>query len=204
MVTIYLGETRFPAAPESLKVTGESGNQTEFANGLGEITLCRGSRQREVSFTGYFPGIGERDLFPFCKETPEIYGNLLEEYRNRRQPVRFSLSGGAYPCSFPVTVEKLSLRQEAGSEGLFYELELKEYRSFQQKTAIAGQASAPARADLREKQKTVVHTVVKGDTLWAIARRYLGDGSRYGEIARYNGIANPNLIYPGQEVTILL
>lgn len=41
------------------------------------------------------------------------------------------------------------------------------------------------------------HTVVRGDTLWAIASRYLGNPQRYPEIASLNGVKNPNLIYPG-------
>jgi len=40
--------------------------------------------------------------------------------------------------------------------------------------------------------------VVKGDTLWHIAKKYLGNGARYPEIAKLNNIKNPNLIYPGQ------
>lgn len=47
-----------------------------------------------------------------------------------------------------------------------------------------------------------VHVVAKGDTLWAIAKKYLGSGSRYMEIAKLNGIENPNLIYPGQKFKI--
>ena len=46
------------------------------------------------------------------------------------------------------------------------------------------------------------HTVVSGDTLWAIAEQYLGDGNRYTEIAQLNGIANPELINVGQVITI--
>ena len=42
----------------------------------------------------------------------------------------------------------------------------------------------------------------KGDSLWAIAARFLGSGSRYGEIAALNGISNANLIYPGQKLRI--
>lgn len=39
-------------------------------------------------------------------------------------------------------------------------------------------------------------------TLWGIAEQVWGDGSRFGELASYNGIANPNLIFPGQEIRI--
>ncbi|WP_059019046.1 LysM peptidoglycan-binding domain-containing protein [Mycobacterium sp. M26] len=46
------------------------------------------------------------------------------------------------------------------------------------------------------------YTVVAGDTLWAIAERFYGDGNRYPEIAAASGIANPDLINVGQVVTI--
>lgn len=44
------------------------------------------------------------------------------------------------------------------------------------------------------------HRVKKGDTLWAIARKYLGNGARYPEIVRLNKskIKNPHWIYPNQ------
>lgn len=45
----------------------------------------------------------------------------------------------------------------------------------------------------------VYYTVQKGDTLWGIAQKY---GTTYQEIARLSGIANPNLIYPGQRVRV--
>ena len=44
-----------------------------------------------------------------------------------------------------------------------------------------------------------------GDTLWAIAKKFLGNGSRYTEIYEANKAiigSNPNLIYPGQVFTI--
>ncbi|MEO6792460.1 MAG: LysM peptidoglycan-binding domain-containing protein [Mycobacterium sp.] len=46
------------------------------------------------------------------------------------------------------------------------------------------------------------YTVVSGDTLFAIAERFYGDGNKYPEIAKASGIANPDLIHPGQELTI--
>ena len=53
-----------------------------------------------------------------------------------------------------------------------------------------------------EEPKTVrIYTVVKGDSLWKIAEKELGDGRRYIEIYNLNKdkIKNPNLIYIGQE-----
>lgn len=50
--------------------------------------------------------------------------------------------------------------------------------------------------------EVVNYVVVRGDTLWAIASRYLGNGSKYTQIAQENNIRNPNLIYPGQVLRI--
>lgn len=46
------------------------------------------------------------------------------------------------------------------------------------------------------------YTVVSGDTLWAISERFYGDGSKYQVIADASGVSNPDLIYPGQVLTI--
>ncbi|MBL1075435.1 LysM peptidoglycan-binding domain-containing protein [Nocardia sp. 2] len=46
------------------------------------------------------------------------------------------------------------------------------------------------------------YTVEPGDTLWAIAERFYGDGNRYHDIANASGIDNPDNIQPGQVLTI--
>ena len=46
------------------------------------------------------------------------------------------------------------------------------------------------------------HTVAAGDTLFNIAKQYLGDGNRYLELAKANNIANPDHIEVGQVITI--
>lgn len=46
------------------------------------------------------------------------------------------------------------------------------------------------------------YTVEPGDTLWAIAERFYGDGSKYQVIADASGISNPDLIHPGEVLTI--
>jgi len=52
-------------------------------------------------------------------------------------------------------------------------------------------------------KRVITHVVVKGDTLWDIAERYVKDPYRYPELARLSGIKNPDLIYPGDIVRII-
>ena len=53
--------------------------------------------------------------------------------------------------------------------------------------------------------ETLFHTVEKGDTLWAVAQKTLGDGNRYNEIFEANKpmLSHPDKIYPGQVLRII-
>lgn len=50
----------------------------------------------------------------------------------------------------------------------------------------------------------IIHFVVKGDTLWDIAARYLGDPFLYPELAKLSLIKDPDLIYPGDLIRITI
>ena len=51
------------------------------------------------------------------------------------------------------------------------------------------------------KQATTTYTVKKGDTLWEIAKKYLGSGARYTEIVKLNGLKT-SVILVGQQLKI--
>ena len=55
----------------------------------------------------------------------------------------------------------------------------------------------------KEEHKIIIHIVVKGDTLWHIAKRYINNPYRYPELAKLSHIKNPDLIYPGNKVKII-
>jgi nucleoid-associated protein YgaU len=59
-----------------------------------------------------------------------------------------------------------------------------------------------AAASEPEAEAARTYTVESGDTLWAISERFYGDGNKYQIIADASGIANPDLIQPGQVLTI--
>ena len=46
------------------------------------------------------------------------------------------------------------------------------------------------------------YTVQRGDTLWGIAKKFYGNGSKYPEIAKANNISNPDIIHTGQVLLI--
>ena len=64
----------------------------------------------------------------------------------------------------------------------------------------AGYGEEAAGSHTQETTSTRIHTVVSGDTLWGISKRY---GVLLADVIAANPqIKNPNLIYPGEQVVI--
>jgi hypothetical protein len=68
--------------------------------------------------------------------------------------------------------------------------------------AVAEEAVSEAAPEPAPEPAARTYTVVSGDTLWAIAERFYGDGSKYQVIADASGVTDPDLIQPGQVLTI--
>ena len=54
------------------------------------------------------------------------------------------------------------------------------------------------------EQEVEYYTIQRGDTLWAIASKFLGSGAKYPEIFEANRevIEDPDKIFPGQKIRI--
>jgi nucleoid-associated protein YgaU/surface antigen len=72
-----------------------------------------------------------------------------------------------------------------------------------QQILVPTQASAPSEF-MGKYYKWVPYTIVSGDTLSAIAQNTMGNDSApyYSFIAEHNSIANPDLIFPGQQILV--
>jgi nucleoid-associated protein YgaU len=130
--------------------------------------------------------------------------------RNSKKPVRITLTGGM-GISMYVTIEDFETSEVGGDPGTIqFKIKLKEYREVTMRqikvnitTKKATISTAAARVDSSPAAQT--YTVVKGDCLWNIAKKFYGSGAKYTVIYNANKSvigSNPNLIYPGQVFTI--
>jgi nucleoid-associated protein YgaU len=83
-------------------------------------------------------------------------------------------------------------------------VEMDEGKQPKKTAATETSSDAVTRVEKKIVSTVVIHVVVKGDTLWHIARRYIRNPWRYPELARLSKIENPDLIYPGDRVRIII
>ena len=120
-----------------------------------------------------------------------------------------------FNTNIKVTLEDYKLTEDAGDGfDVTVKVKLKQWRDYGTKTVnITMAASKPRAAAEPQRESTTSpapaqaasYTVVKGDCLWNIAKKFYGNGSKYTVIYNANkGVigGNPNLIYPEQVLTI--
>ena len=127
-----------------------------------------------------------------------------------KKPVRFTATN----CGIVmyVTIESFQYSESGGDVGTYeYSLTMKEYRSAKVKqinlNKNTGKASVEKQKSSRVNNKSIPKTykVKSGDCLWNIAKQFYGKGSEYTKIYNANKSiigSNPNLIIPGQTLTI--
>ena len=112
-----------------------------------------------------------------------------------------------------VSLENYTIQESADNAfDVKVAFKLKQYKDFGTKTIVLKTtttskkvvAASASRSDETAPSNGLPATYVvkSGDCLWNIAKQYYGNGASYSSIASSNGIANPNLIYPGAVLTI--
>jgi len=200
------GTLQLPVNPPELTIRHRGNNQRTEVVKLGEINILRDAKLSELSFRCLLPG---DDYYPFITghwRPPAEIARYFRGAMDGQHTLRLAISD--FNINMRLSVEDVSEQRVAGDhDSVLCTLTFLEYRGHGARTLVipATAAATPSVAPAprpSDKPQVGSYTIRPGDTLWAIAQRELGNGSRHPEIARLNSIANPNLIFPG--VTIKL
>lgn len=203
----------FPVTPSQVQTKVGNCNQTVQILQMGQANLLKNAGLEEVRFQALFPG--RQYHFVQVEEgfrEPSYFLERLKDFKKAQKPVQFIIfrrlaDGSQIFCSnVEMGLEEYTILEQGGEQGDFWvEIALKEYRKMQSiayRPVNGGDTmeKQPAQRPAKETAKTYV--VKKGDNLWNIAKKELGDGRKFGELAKKNGISNPSLIYPGQVIKL--
>lgn len=225
MYSVFLDGWQFPVTPSKLNVAIKGKNKTLTLVNDGEINFLKTPGLTEIeSFDASFPMLAAYPfaVYPNGFKPPDYFLGKLESLMTNKKPAQFIVSRVSpagkllFSTNMQVSVESYTIKESA-TDGLdvTVSIKLKQYKSFSTKTVtlpakqetkttnvVKAIANKIREALTAPKAKT--YTVKKGDSLWAIAKKYTGNGSKYTELynANKSKIKNPNLIYVGQVLTL--
>lgn len=162
--------------------------------GLGKINVIKDRGLAEYTIESIFPA----QRYPFITASivlkPKAYVDYIMKWWESKRPIRFVYVGSTMKINMAVSIEAFEWKEVAGTPGdIQFSLQLKEYRFYAARKVQVGrqQKPKPKRPDERVQPKT--YTLKAGDSLWKVAQKVLGDGSRWREIQRLNGLSDAQL-----------
>lgn len=224
---VYLNKVLFPVTPGELSMKINNKNKTYTMINDGEINIPKKAGLTEIEFSALLPNV----KYPFARykngafHSAKWFLKRFERMKVRRKKVPFivcrATPGGKilFATDIICTLEEYTIKENADEQGmdLIIDFKLKQYRNYGTKTVKIKKKKKNGKT----KKKTVVqnqrdtnkdtstqqtYTVVKGDCLWAISRRFYGQANWDTVNRIFNAnrdkISDPNLIYPGQVLTI--
>lgn len=127
---------------------------------------------------------------------PWHYLEQLIRWSDEGTVLRFIVSGTS--VNEEVILDPIRYREQDGTNDIYCTIPLRGHRTLVAETTESTASQNSARAVEAPPTTQATYTIVAGDTLSAIARRFYGDASLYPKLAVANGIKNAHLIYPGQ------
>ncbi|MFA9462918.1 MAG: LysM peptidoglycan-binding domain-containing protein [Velocimicrobium sp.] len=218
----YNNETyRLPVNPEQMEVSSTQSIETYKILNAGQIAIPSGMELKKFKFETELPIRPQHYIVtPNRFLGADAYLNLFETWRSEKEAIRLIATNGiSEDINTLVLIEDITITEKAGEEGDKYvSFSLLEYNPFDMVSVFLvnekpnKSASKTKKTVSKKKNRTETkypknngyYVVQKNDTLWAIAKKYYGEGAAYTKLyhANKDKIKNPNLIYVGQKLTI--
>lgn len=198
--------------PKEVKQKGSAKYQSYDFISIGEVRLPDGTKLLTYSWNATFPGEALKNANYLRKQhwrSPKELVGIFEEWRQKNAVLILMVTETW--INQEVTLSTINPTPTGGMGNVDYDISFTEHRDVVIKTVAELQGAAPAvqaASAVRAAPAAAAaqtYTVVRGDNLWAIAQRKLGNGARYGEIYDINKAVigkSPDKIYAGQVLTL--
>lgn len=177
---------------------------------LGDVYRPGGRTRFSGSFDFLLPAQEYPWVEPGSRADPQYYLDYLSAWACDEKTVRLVITGTE--INVLVYIEEVTQGEQDGTGDRYVNVTVREYVDLEAtevaRTSVASVTQNGGRASqtgsISDFGGAQSYTIVKGDTLSMICRRYYGKSTPtyYNALARYNGIKNPNLIYPGMTIKI--
>lgn len=203
-----------PINPEAINIARSAENEDINIIGLGKATRKGEPGLANFTIESFFPGPNSYFYTGVLPKTCIDFINEIWRADNKNNNVaKIVTLGLPIEINMYFVVESFDYDHKAGEEDdIYYSLEVKEYIPYGAKTVdvqLSGLAAARANSTSNSSGSgngsNKTYTVVRGDCLWNITKKYTGNGARWRELYNLNTAvvgSNPNLIYPGQILTL--
>ena len=202
---IYLGtdndKIRFPVVPPSIGVNRSNNIDAESVIKLGEVPIFNGTSLKTIEFTSFFPN----QEYSFCDYTgfmkPYEFSEKIQKWMYEGKPLRIIVTDS--PTNMQCLIQQFDTVEQDGTRDLYFTLNLLEYRPIEVPSLSGSNTSSnsnntqntsrPSETNTNSNNQQKTHKVVRGDTLYDIAKKYYGKGSLYPKIKEANKTKYPSL-----------
>lgn len=231
---MYIDKVLFPVVPAKLKLKISNQNKTITLINEGEVNLIKTPGLTDIEIDELLlPNVANYPFAEYAGEfkSADYYLGKLEAWKNQKKPVQFKMlrtppSNKAllFITDKYVTIEDYEILEDAEKYGFDVAVKvcMKEYRNWgAKKLVIKNKSSGKKTASKKKTRKTTkspakFYIVKKGDCLYNIARKQLGDDSKWKSIYSLNkktieaeakkhgrkSSSNGHWIYPGTKLKL--